>query len=79
MVDDVEFEIMDADERRDTPVVIRFIQGKWRIAHAGSYQNAFSSGVNSFDNREDAVEFAECHDCDVVFHEYDLLQAHIKL
>ena len=25
MVDEVEFEIMDADERRDTPVVIRWL------------------------------------------------------
>jgi len=79
MVDEAKFEIMDADGIRDTPVVVRYIQNKWRIANAGSYQNAFSSSVNSFENREDAVEFAEDHDCEVFYHEHDQLQAHIAL
>jgi hypothetical protein len=70
---------MDADERRDTPVVIRYIQTKWRIAHAGSYQNAFSNSINGFKTREDAVEFAENHDCEVFYHEHDQLSAHIAL
>lgn len=73
MVDEVEFEIMDADEVRDIPVVVRYIQGKWRIAHALSYQNAFANSVNGFETREDAVEFAEDHDCEVFYHEYDQL------
>lgn len=64
MVDEVEFEIMNADGIRDTPVVIRYIQNKWRISHAKSYQNAFINSVNSFENRMGAVEFAE--DCDGV-------------
>lgn len=79
MVDEVEFEIMDADAIRDAPVVIRYIQNKWRIAHAGSYQNAFSNRVNGFENREDAIEFAEDHDCEVFYHQHDQLQAHVEL
>lgn len=78
MVDEVEFEIMEADGIRDVPVVIRYIQNKWRIAHARSYQNAFRNSVNGFENREDAVEFAEDHDCEVFYHECDQLQAHIE-
>ncbi|WP_415912363.1 hypothetical protein [Neptuniibacter sp. QD37_11] len=69
----------DADKIRDVPVVIRYIQNKWCIAHAGSYQNAFGNSVNSFDTREDAVEFAENHDCEVFYHEHDQLQTHIAL
>lgn len=79
MVDKVEFEFMDDEGPRDVPVVIRYIQNKWRIAHARSYQNAFRNSVNSFENREDAVEFAEEHGCQVFYHEYDELQAHIAL
>lgn len=75
MVDEVEFEIMDADGIRDTPVVIRYIQNKWRIYHAKSYQNAFINSVNSFENRMDAVEFAEDNDCEVFYHEHDQMQA----
>ncbi|MGB0662826.1 MAG: hypothetical protein ACPGMR_03450 [Pontibacterium sp.] len=74
MVDEIEFGIMDAEGERDTPVVIRYIQNKWRIAHAGSYQNAFRNNVNCFETREDAVEFAEEHDCEVFYHEHDQLQ-----
>ena len=79
MVDETEFEIMDADERRDTPVVIRYIQGGWWISHAKSYQNAFRKSVNGYATREEAVEFAENNDCEVVFHEHDELQAHVAL
>ena len=79
MVDETELDIMDADERRDTPVVIRFIQGHWCIAHAKSYQSAFGSSVNRFDRREDAIEFAEDHDCEVFVHYTDQLQAHASL
>lgn len=59
-----------------TPVVIRCLDifGKWYICHANSYQSAFGCKVNGFCARGDAVEFAEKHDCEVVFHEHDSLQ-----
>lgn len=60
------------------PVVIRFIGlfGKWYICHERSYQNAFSRDVNGYDNRSEAVEFAESNGCEVIFHDFDELQAH---
>lgn len=79
MVDEVEFGIMDAEGKQDIPVVIRYIQNKWCIAHAGSYQNAFSNNVNRFETREDAVEFAEDHDCEVFYHGHDQLQTYTAL
>lgn len=75
MVSDVGLSIMEGDENRDAEVVIRKIQGDWWISHAKSYQNAFSSDVNGFVERDDAVEFAENHDCTVIFHSYDRLQS----
>jgi hypothetical protein len=74
MVDETEFEIMDADERRDTPVVIRWFGDFWGICHAKSYQNAFGSSVNRFSTRGEAVAFAEDHDCVVEKHKHDRLQ-----
>lgn len=74
MVDEVELEIIDSEGERDTPVVIRYIQGKWWIAHAASYQNAFSSSVNGFETRDEAVQFAEDNDCEVFRHEHDQAQ-----
>lgn len=79
MVDEVEFDIMDADENRDVPVVIRWFGNYWGICHAKSYQNAFRASTNKFENREDAVKFAENNDCVVVFHDYNRLQAHTVL
>ena len=74
MVDEVEFGAMDADERRDIPVVVRWFGDHWGICHARSYQNAFRNTVNSFKTRGDAVEFAEDHDCVVEKHGHDRLQ-----
>lgn len=71
---DIEMEL-DADKNRDIPVVIRFHSGKFYICHAKSYQNAFRSSVNGFDTREEAEEFAENHDCEVHWHDYDILQS----
>lgn len=58
-------------------VVVRYIQSKWRIVHAESYQSVFRSSVNSFENRQDAIKFAQDHGCEVLYYEYDPLQAHI--
>lgn len=77
MVDDVEFDIMDADEHRDIPVVIRWFGEFWAICHAKSYQNAFRNSVNRFNTRGEAVEFAENHDCTVEKHGHDRLQDYI--
>ncbi len=77
MADDIEFGCMHADERRDTPVVIRYVPQlkKWYICHEKSYQNAFRNPVNGFDSREDAFQFAQDHDCAVQWHEFDILQS----
>lgn len=77
MVDEVEFDSMRQDENRDIAVVIRLIaqDNKFYICHEKSYQNAFRSSVNGFDTRDDAVEFAEDHDCEVKWHDYDILQS----
>jgi len=58
------------------PVVIRWIGlcSKWFICYPKSYQNAFSSELNGFETRDQAVEFAESHGCVVERHHYDRLQ-----
>ncbi|EGG93545.1 hypothetical protein IMCC1989_1087 [gamma proteobacterium IMCC1989] len=66
-------------KKASVEVVIRFVQNKWWISHAKSYQNAFGRNVNGFEYREDAVEFAQKNDCTVVFHNFDQLQQHIQL
>lgn len=59
-----------------TVVVLRFIDiyDKWYICHAGSYQNAFRSNLNGFEDRQDAVKFAERNSCQVVHYLHDQLQ-----
>ena len=76
MVDEVEFENIDADEHRDTPVVVRCFGEFWGICHAKSYQNAFSSSFNQFETRGEAVRYAEDYDCVVEKHSNDPLQGY---
>jgi len=68
MIDSVEFGIIDEDARRDTPVVIRrdLLSHKWLICHARSHKLAFAKDIAHFDTRDQAVEFAEDHDCEVL-------------
>ena len=70
MVDEIEFIHVEESGNRDhdTPVIIKFfeVSGKWSICHQKSGQNAFKKEVNMFDTKQDAIEFAEDHDC-VVF------------
>ena len=65
MVDDVEFENMECDRNRETPVSVDHINGSWRIFHDNSFTPAFSKTVNNFETRELAISFAESHDCRV--------------
>ena len=67
MVDVIEFMHMEEYRNDDTPVIIKFFEvpGKWSICHRGG-QNAFRKEVNAFDTKQDAIAFAEDHDC-VVF------------
>jgi len=63
MVDAVELAIIDADERRNVPVVIISINGCWKVCHVRSRMPAFREDVNQFVTKDDAIEFAEDHDC----------------
>ena len=78
MVCQVEMRTIDMDERRDTPVVVRYFSQdkKFYICHEKSYQSAFRNSVNGFDTRQEAIDFAEDHDCEVTWHDYDILQSH---
>jgi hypothetical protein len=71
MVDEVEYEIIDSDEREQAKLVVRWFGEYWSLCHAKSYKNAFHKSVNHFKTRGDAVEFAEDHDCTVEKHSYN--------
>ena len=57
-------------------VVARYswLDNKWYLAHANSYQNAYGSGINGFEKRTDAILFAAEKGCLFEFHNYDPLQ-----
>lgn len=65
MVDSLEFENMQCDDVRDIPVIVKWfpIYDSWSICHEKSHQSAFRIHVNMFDSREEAIAFAENHDC----------------